>query len=304
MANQRMDTKPENLQNRGSPIRHSFWRMLWSTVGLLVIGYFGLTALLFFWQERLIYFPTRAWAGTPSDVGLAYEEVWLEAADGVKLSAWFVPSASPRGVVLFFHGNAGNISHRLESLALFHRLGLSTLIVDYRGYGRSEGSPAEQGTYLDAEAAWRHLVEERQVSPPKIILFGESLGGAVAARLAQTHSPGALILLSTFTSIPDMGAQAYPFLPVRLLARVNYNTQARLPEIHCPVLIVHSPDDEVVPYSHGQRLFAAANAPKEFLELQGGHNEGIVISAAQYEAGIDGFIAGLNDRRSKTEDGQ
>jgi fermentation-respiration switch protein FrsA (DUF1100 family) len=271
--------------------------MIWSFVGLIVIGYLSLAALLFFWQERLIYFPTRAWAATPAEIGLAYEEVWLEATDGVKLSGWFVPAEPARGVILFFHGNGGNISHRLESLELFHRLGLSVFILDYRGYGQSEGRPSEQGTYLDAEAAWRYLTDERQIPPHQIILFGESLGGAVAAWLAQTRSPGGLILLSTFTSIPDMGAQTYPFLPVRLLARVNYNTLARLPEISCPVLIVHSPDDEIVSYSHGQRLFAAANTPKKFLGLKGGHNEGVMISVAEYEAGLTAFIATLDDKR-------
>jgi hypothetical protein len=284
-------------------IRHSWLRMLWLIVGLVVVGYTGLLAFLFLFQERLIYFPTRAWIATPGDIGLPYEEVWLETADGVKLSGWLIPLRqgqakavnSARGVVLFLHGNGGNISHRLGSLELFHRLGLSILIIDYRGYGQSEGSPGEQGTYLDAEAAWRYLVEEQQIPANQIIVFGESLGGGVAAWLAQTHAPRGLILVSAFTSVPDMGAQVYPFLPVRLLARVHYNTLARLPEIHCPVLIVHSRDDEVVPYSHGQQLFAAANAPKEFLEIRGGHNEGLMISAAQYEAGLADFIGKLGN---------
>lgn len=294
MANERMANYKNVAICKGNirlfAIRHSFWRMLWVIVGLLLIGYLGLAALLFLGQERLIYFPTRTWLATPAQAGLPYEEIWLESADKVKLSGWFVPAESARGVILFFHGNGGNISHRLDSLELFHRLGWSTFIIDYRGYGQSEGQPGEQGTYLDAEAAWRFLVEEKQVTPAQIILFGESLGGAVASRLAQTHSPQALILLSTFTSIPDMGAQTYPFLPVRLLARVHYNTLARLPEITCPVLIIHSPDDEVVPYSHGQKLFEAANAPKEFLKLRGGHNEGVLLEAAAYEAGLEAFL--------------
>ena len=279
----------------GSLVRHSWGRMFWSIVGLIVLFYIGIVALLFFFQERLVYLPLRAWAATPAEIGLSYEEVWFEAADGVKLSGWFVPAEPARGVILFFHGNGGNISHRLESLEMFHRLGLSTFIIDYRGYGQSEGNPSEQGTYLDAEAAWRYLVEERQIPPAKIIVFGESLGGAVAAWLAQTHSPQALILLSTFTSIPDMGAQTYPFMPVRLLARIQYNTLARLPEINCPVLIIHGQEDEIVPYGHGQQLFEAANQPKEFLEIKGSHNEGVIISAAQYEAGLATFAAKYGD---------
>lgn len=277
-------------------ISRSWLRMLWVVIGLLALGYVGLAALLFFFQERLVYFPTRTWEAIPADVGLSYEEVLLEATDGLKLSAWLVPVDSPRAVILFFHGNGGNISHRLESLKQFYRLGLSTFIVDYRGYGQSEGKPGEEGTYLDAEAAWRYLTEKRHIPPGQIIIFGESLGGAVAAWTAQTHPPAGLILLSTFTSVPDMGAQVYPFLPIRLLARVHYNTLARLADIQCPVLIIHSSDDEVVPYSHGQQLFATVQTPKEFLEIRGSHNGGPALSAVPYEAALDRFVARVSAR--------
>lgn len=264
--------------------------MLWQIV-LIGLGlYVGLTVLVFLFQNRLLYFPTRRLVTTPAARGLAYETVDFEAADGVKLSGWFIRAESARGVVLFFHGNAGNISYRLDSIETFYRLGLSTFIIDYRGYGQSEGNPSEQGTYLDAEAAWRYLVEEREVPPDEIILFGRSLGGAVATRLAQSHRPALLILESTFTSVPDMAAGIYPFLPVRLLARIQYNTLERLPAINVPTLIVHSPNDEVIPYNHGQRLFDAAPEPKEFLRIEGGHNEGFLLSAEEYEAGLTAFI--------------
>ena len=263
---------------------------MWSIIGLFLSLYIGLVVFLFLMQDRMVYFPTRGIAATPADIGLTYEPVWLETTDGVKLSGWFVPVEEARGVVLFLHGNAGNISHRLDSIDTFHRLGLSVFIFDYRGYGQSEGKTSEQGTYLDGQAAWRYLVEQRQILPNEIILFGRSLGGAVAAWLAQKYSPGAIILESTFTSVPDVAAKHYPFLPVRLLARLKYNTLARLPEINCPVLIVHSPDDEIIPYSHGQQLFEAAQEPKEFLKLSGGHNEGVFISGKQYETGLDAFI--------------
>ena len=265
-------------------------RMVWSIL-LIIIGlYLALLALMFFFQGRLLYLPLRAIGATPAERGLAYEEVRLETVDGVTLAGWFVPAAPERGVVLFFHGNAGNISHRLDSLEVFHGLGLSTLIIDYRGYGQSQGRPSEQGTYLDAEAAWRYLVEERQVPPGRIFFFGRSLGGAVATYLARLQPPRALILESTFTSAPDIAAHHLPFLPVRPLVRFQYDTLARLPGIRCPVLVVHSPDDEVIPYSHGRRLFAAAPEPKEFLEIHGGHNEGFLVSA-NYRAGLEVFIA-------------
>ncbi|MFC1976070.1 alpha/beta hydrolase [Chloroflexota bacterium] len=263
---------------------------MWSIIGFAIILYIGLVTSLFIFQDRLIYFPIRNITATPADIGLPYEPVWLETADGVRLSGWFVPAEKARGVVLFFHGNAGNISHRLDSIKTFHRLGLSVFIIDYRGYGQSEGKISEQGTYLDAEAAWHYLVEERQIPPGEIILFGRSLGGAVATWLAQKYTPGMLIVESTFTSVPNVAAKHYPFFPVRLLARIKYNTLEHLPQIDCPILVVHSPDDEIIPYSHGQELFGTAQEPKHFLKLKGGHNEGVFVSGKLYEDGLDNFI--------------
>jgi len=193
-------------------------------------------------------------------------------------------------MVLFCHGNAGNISHRLESIEIFHRLGLNIFIFDYRGYGQSEGKPTEQGTYEDASVAWRYLTQQRQVNPNEIIVFGRSLGGAVASWLAQSHSPGALILESTFTSLADIAASLYPYLPVRLLLRFKYNTAEYLGKVNCPVLIVHSRDDEIMPFSHGCRLFEMASEPKKFLEISGTHNEGFIISGKDYEKGLNAFI--------------
>ncbi len=265
--------------------------MLLSIIAIAIGLYVALVALAYLFQERLLYFPLRGLSATPATIGLAYETVSIKTEDGVQISGWFIPAERARGTLLFFHGNAGNISHRLDSIAVFHRLGLNTLIIDYRGYGQSQGKPSEQGTYLDAAAAWRYLVEERQIPPWEIIIFGRSLGGAVAAWLVHTHPPRALILESTFTSVPDVAAQAYPFLPVRQLGRIQYNTLERLPEIEVPLLIVHSPDDNVIPYSHGQKLFAAANQPKEFLEIRGGHNDGFIISAQTYEAKFEAFIS-------------
>jgi len=228
---------------------------------------------------------------TPAAVGLSYEPVSFDAADNVTLSGWFIPAEPSRAMVLFCHGNAGNISHRLESIGVFHRLGLSTFIFDYRGYGSSDGRISEQGTYRDGEAAWRYLVEKRGMDPAEIIVFGRSLGGAVASWLARDHTPRGLILESVFTSIPDLAGKLYPFFPVRLMARFDYNTIEHLARVNCPVLIVHSRDDEIIPFSHGRRLFDAAREPKEFLELSGSHNDGFVVSAQRYQAGLDSFIS-------------
>jgi fermentation-respiration switch protein FrsA (DUF1100 family) len=268
---------------------------IWSFL-LFVLGvYLALGLVLYVSQSRLLYYPnvpSRAVVATPARIGLAYEEVAFVAADGVRLHGWFLPAgAAPRGVLLFFHGNAGNISHRLDSLAIFHRLGLSVLIFDYRGYGRSEGKVTEAGTYLDAEAAWRHLTETRGIPEDSIVLFGRSLGAAVAARLATRRRPRALILESGFTSVPDLAARYYRIFPVRWLTRFRYDARAALGAVQCPVLIAHSRDDEIIPVAHGRALFAAAAEPKAFLELGGGHNDGFLASGRTYTDGLAAFLA-------------
>ncbi len=264
--------------------------MLPGFIATVVACYVGLLTLLYLVQERLLYFPVRQLVTNPGRVGLNYEEVQLTTADGVRLAGWFVPAANSDFVLLFFHGNGGNISHRLDSIEQFRRLGLSVFIIDYRGYGHSEGRTTEAGTYLDAEAAWRYLTQERGVAAENIIIFGRSLGGAVAAALAEKHPPRLLILESTFTSVPEMAARQFWFAPARQLARIQYNTAARLQNIHVPLLIIHSPEDEVIPFDQGQALFQAANPPKQFLQISGGHNDGFLISAAQYEPAVAAFI--------------
>ncbi|MFC1917567.1 alpha/beta hydrolase [Chloroflexota bacterium] len=245
---------------------------------------------LFIFQSHYVYHPERVISVDPSDIGLEFESVSFRTEDKVMLSGWYIPSEGATGVVLFCHGNAGNISHRLESIEIFHRLGMNIFIFDYRGYGRSEGKPSEIGTYRDVEAVWRYLVKERQENPNRIVVIGRSLGGAVAAWLAHSHTPAILILESAFTSAPDIAGKLYPFLPVRLLSRFKYNTAEYLDEVDCPVLIVHSREDEIMPFSHGQRLFERARGTKEFLEISGTHNEGFITSGKRYEEGLNAFI--------------
>ena len=262
---------------------------IWIVI-IITVAYIIFDAFLFIFQSHYIYYPEPVLLADPGSIGLYFESVSFETMDRVKLCGWFVPSESARGVILFCHGNAGNISHRLESIQIFHRLGLDVFIFDYRGYGRSEGKPTEHGTYKDAEAAWRYLVEERQVHPKEIVVFGRSLGGAVASWLAQSHTPGALILESTFTSLPDMAATLYPYIPVKLLLRFKYNTAEYLGGLSCPVLIVHSRDDEIMRFSHGRRLFEIAKEPKKLLEITGTHNAGFITSGKRYEEGVAAFI--------------
>jgi fermentation-respiration switch protein FrsA (DUF1100 family) len=267
--------------------------MIGTLLGIAAMTYAGLALVLYLLQPSLIYFPEidRALATTPREAGLPYEDVKLVAADGVTLHGWLIPAGDPpRGTVLFFHGNAGNISHRLDSLRMFHRLGYNTLIFDYRGYGNSAGEPTEQGTYRDATAAWDYLTQTRNIPATSIVLFGESLGGAVAAWLASRHTPAALVISSGFTSVPDLAADIYPYMPVRWLARFHYDTRAHVAASNTPVFIAHSPEDEIIPFRHGRALFAAAQQPKHFLELQGGHNEGFIFVRENWIQALGDFL--------------
>jgi fermentation-respiration switch protein FrsA (DUF1100 family) len=264
--------------------------MISSALRAIAISITGVLALMFFLQSRLVYFPDGQITATPQDKGIAYQEISFEATDGVQLSAWYVPSEANRGVVLFSHGNGGNISYNLPFVEILHRVGLSTFIYDYRGYGRSKGKPSEEGTYSDIAGAWRYLTESRKVPAGQILLYGQSLGGPIAAKLATEKKPAALILDSTFTSFIDIAGYHYPFLPVRWLARFEYNTLERVKNVRCPVLVIHSSDDEIVPFSQGVALYEAAPEPKAFIKLRGGHNDALFLSAGEYGTGLDAFL--------------
>ncbi len=258
----------------------------------LLLLLFGLTlfALLLRWREpTMIYYPVRELDGTPNQVGLKYQDVWLTTHDGVKIHGWYLPAAATNPpAILFLHGNAGNISHRLEKLAIFHSLGAATFIIDYRGYGRSDlRQPDEQGTYQDAQAAYDWLVKQH----PQIILYGESLGTAVAVELAMRVPCDGLILEEPFTSIADVGRKFYPFLPVKLLAKTKYDSLSKMPKLRAPLLIFHSREDELFPMSYAERLLAAAaSQPKRLIELRGSHNDAFLVSAPVYRAALAEFL--------------
>lgn len=265
---------------------------VWIILSIISV-YIVLAGYIYIFQSRFVYYPdlvSPSLSADPSHIGLLFENISFVTSDGVKLSGWFIPKDNPRGVLLFCHGNAGNIGHRLESIQLFNRLGLEIFIFDYRGYGDSEGKPTEEGTYQDVEAAWKYLVEKRRIKKDKAIVFGRSLGGGIASWLASKYTPKALILESTFTSLPDIAAARYWFIPVRILMRIKYNTAGRLGNVNCPTLIVHSRDDRVIPLTHGQRLFETASEPKVLLEITGTHNDGFITSGTLYEDGLNNFI--------------
>jgi len=267
------------------------WSMIWQMMMIVIVIYIAIVAILGIFQSKFIYFPARPIDFTPGDINLPYEDVQFQSEDGVRLSGWFIPSEQERGTILFCHGNAGNISHRLDSIAIFHRLGMNTFIFDYRGYGKSEGNPSEEGTYRDAKAAWQFLIEKKHMTPERMVISGRSLGGAVAAWLAVEQTPGALILESTFTSIRDIASDIYPYLPTRRLVRFNYDAARYVAYADCPVLIAHSRNDDIIPFAHGERLFKAAGEPKHFLEMKGAHNDGFLLSGASYLDGLDAFLA-------------
>lgn len=267
---------------------------MWNSIALILVtlvgAYAAFAALLYFYQGSFIYYPDRQWMATPEQFGLSYESVTFRTTDGLTLSGWYVPAEKPRGVMLFFHGNAGNISHRMLSMQIFNRLHFDIFIFDYRGYGKSEGQPDEIGTYRDAEAAWYYLVRQRNIDPSMIVVFGRSLGAAIASYLAVKHTPRALIVESAFTSVPELAARFYPFMPVRWLTRFQYATKDHLQKVTCPVLVVHSREDDIVPFGHGQALFQAARPPKDFLGISGSHNDALWVTGRRYEQGLDRFL--------------
>jgi hypothetical protein len=264
---------------------------------LVVAACYGLlVVVVYFMQGRMLYLaevPGRTLTMTPADVGMDYQDVSIETTDGVTLHGWFIAGRSSR-VLLFFHGNAGNISHRLDSIRQFQDLGLSVLIIDYRGYGQSEGRTTERGIYRDADAAWRYLIEGRGIVASDIVIFGRSLGASVASRLAAQTQPLALIVESSFTSVPDIAQDLYPWLPARWLSRLSHATRDYIQDVRCPVLVVHSRDDEIIPFHHGEEIFASANERRTLLEIRGTHNDAFLRDERTYIGGLRAFLTGLS----------
>lgn len=260
---------------------------------LLAAVYGGLMLIVHLAQARLLFQPHfggRELAADPGRLGLQFESVEIDTADGERLHGWWIPHSTPRASVLFSHGNAGNISHRLDSVQIFHELGLDVLIYDYRGYGRSTGRPSEAGVYRDAEAALDWMTDEKSVAPEDLVLFGRSMGAAVSADLARKRPPACLILESAFTSVPDRAAEIYWWIPVRWLLKIDMNTREYVSGSDWPTLVIHSRDDEIVPFRHGRRVAAAAGDDAELLEISGGHNTGFMDSRETYVEGLERFL--------------
>ena len=240
-----------------------------------------------------VFRPEQDWEATADEVGRPFQDFFLTAPDGVRLSTWFFPADedSPRrdSVLLICHGNAGNISHRVQLCRVLLRTGASVMVFDYRGYGRSEGTASEEGTYLDAQAAY-HWLRQQGYAPKNILLYGESLGGGIASELALREPVGGMVLHSTFTNIAELGAEMFPWLPVRWINRIKYDNVTRLPRLNVPLLIMHSRGDKYIRFSHAEKNFAAANEPKMFLETDGGHDYTQPSSHDQCAQGMEKFL--------------
>ena len=261
---------------------------------------YGVTFLVLWSQleKRFVFFPESELLYTPNDVGLEYEDIRFQTSDGLTLQGWFIsgdPGAGSNLTWLWFHGNGGNIGHRVDELALAHnRTGNNIFIFDYRGYGQSEGNPSEQGTYVDSRAALEYLGSRQDVDPNRIVYQGHSLGAAVAVELSLTQPPMAMVLVSPFASVRDMARLTLPFPPAGWLVRNHYDNLSRIRQVKVPLLVLHGDLDDTVPISQGRKLYEAANEPKRFQVLEGArHNDTFQIAAEQYWGAIESLLAGV-----------
>ncbi|MBU1155444.1 MAG: alpha/beta hydrolase [Proteobacteria bacterium] len=261
-----------------------------AALGLLLMGLSLLGCDGFI--ERQVFYPEREYYAQPADFGLTAQDVWLTTTDGVRLHGWYLPAPGASNLVLFCHGNAGNISHRLENLALLNRAGMAVFIFDYRGFGQSQGKPSEQGMYLDAEAAWQWAQGQAQSQGGRVVIFGRSLGGVAATYLASRQQPAGLILESTFTNLGAMAKSFFPLPGLESWLGGRFNSLGRAPQVSCPVLMLHGDADQVVPYRLGQELYEALPQPKRFITLQGaGHNDTYMVGGTAYFDRLAGFVA-------------
>lgn len=275
----------------------SLFRNRWLRLALrLAIAAIVLFIMLRWFEQSQVYHPTREVVGSPKVLGASYQDVSFQTSDGLKLHGWFIPGTtneSRQGAVFIVcHGNGGNISHRLEQCGRLLRTGAGVFIFDYRGYGNSEGSPSEEGTYLDAQAAYNYLRPKIPLKA-KVIAYGESLGGAVATELAKREAVDGLVLQSTFTSVPDCGAELFPWLPVRMLGRIRYDTLSKLPDLKVPVLVMHSRSDTLIGFHHAEKNFAAVRSPKRLVELRGDHNDP-VWDEPEFGKALEEFLKTVN----------
>jgi fermentation-respiration switch protein FrsA (DUF1100 family) len=237
-------------------------------------------------------------AATPTSVGLSFEDLYISTSDGIRINGWYVPFPDAKVTLLWFHGNAGNLTHRVDQLRdLHHELGVNVLMMDYREYGRSEGEVTEEGTYQDALAAYDYLVNRPGLDPLRIVVYGQSLGAAVAVDLAVNRRVHGLVLEAPFASIRAMAAFHYPWIPFGKFLSTRYDSLGKIGKVDIPLLILHGDQDEIVPYGQGKNLYEAANSPKQFYTISGaGHNDVYIVGGARYFRVVRDFIQGLGKK--------
>lgn len=265
-------------------------KILFLIIQLSVVFSFILILFLYFLQTKMIFIPYKEIVATPSDLGLEFEDVNLKSQDGASINGWFIPAKNAEYTILFCHGNGGNISHRLDTISLFNKLPASFFIFDYQTYGKSKGSISEKGLYEDVAAAWDYLTKTKKIPAKKIIIIGRSLGGSIAAHAAAEFSPGGLVLESAFTSLTEIAGERLPFVPVSWLLNYKLSTIDNLAKVKCPVLIIASPDDSIISFRHGKKLFEKAREPKTFVELTGDHDDCYFLCRTKYVAALKNFL--------------
>lgn len=245
-------------------------------------------------EDRIIYHPYKYPEGiwNPSSFNVQVEDVFFQAKDGTNLHGWYIPSANAQATLLWFHGNAGNLTHRLENIQQLQPLNLNIFIFDYRGYGKSEGKPSESGIYQDSRAAYDFLIQEKNVVPlESLFLFGRSLGGICAVEVAASNPAAGLILESVFTSAKEMAGKVFPIMPIGWAIRSKFSAIEKVPDLKLPKLFLHGTEDEIVPYKLGRKLYSAAAEPKEFYDIEGaGHNDTYGVGGPEYFSALNRFI--------------
>ena len=262
---------------------------IWGLARAVLIGLLLAILLLRVFEERFIFFPepSRPSDLTPEQAGVKVEDVFITTSDGVRIHAWWAGGTGAARTILYFHGNAGNLSLRLPNIGWLAQLPANVLAVDYRGYGKSEGKPTEEGVYLDAEAAYDYLVQERKIPAEQIVVLGQSLGTTVAVDLASKRSVAAVILEAGFPSAKRVAQQAMGLPGLGWIIRSRFDSAAKLKSIHVPVLVAHCREDSVMPFVLGEELYAAANQPKQFVAYAGDCHEPL------YTADPDDYAAKL-----------
>lgn len=257
---------------------------------IIILGVIIFKIYFIFLEQKSLYHPYKEIPETPTNSGIKYEDVNFKTDDGKLLNGWFVPAKDAKVTVLYCHGNAGNIYHRLHKVKFFHEMGVNFFIFDYRGYGKSTGNPSEKGLYKDAQAAYDYIISRSDVDKNKIVVYGKSLGGPVAADLCLHKKASALILEGSFASVALRAQQLYPFLPMKLLITQKYDAMDKVKNIHIPKLIAHGRRDEVISFRHGEILFGVAAEPKQFLPFDGGHNDDTYVTSVAYKEVLQKFL--------------